>query len=179
METLLPLEILPFLVDSVTEWNRRIAKGEKGENAIYDALMNEGYYIIKFPFEEEGEISIERKTEKREESRFPDALAIYQGKPEPSFEPYFFLDSKFKTKQKDLGIVNQNDYEGYWKWLRYGKILAPFKIFFYIDETKSIYIHDLRDPKAEPSLETTIKMMIGKPVYQIFLGEIRFWKKTD
>jgi len=170
--------LILYITDSLKKWNAKLVKCEKGENIIYDSLMSEGYEIAPFRYQEEGEISEERKREKAQEPRFPDFFAFHVGEKEPSFEPWFFGDVKLKTKHEHLGIVNVNDYEGYWKWLRSGKILAPFKIFFYINETKGIYVHDLRDPKAEPSLETTITTMIGKPVYQIFLSEIKFWKKT-
>ena len=79
IEKLEPLKLYQMCADLATQWNRRIVKGEKGENAIYGALIKEGYEIISFPVEDEGEISLQRKKEKLKESRFPDALAIYHG----------------------------------------------------------------------------------------------------
>ena len=171
--------LLYSMRESAKQWNRKLVKCEKGENLIYDALIDVGYNIATFPYEEEGIISLERKIQKSKEPRFPDAFAMYVGEGDPSFESWFFLDPKFKSSSQYLGVVNVNDYDGYWKFLRYGKIQAPFKIFFYINDMKGIYVHNLRNPKRKPTLESTIEILRGKPIYKIYRSEIKFWKRTD
>ena len=159
----------------VTNWGRKIAIAEYGENKVYDALMNEGYRIIEFRMKKEGIVSVERKQEKLKEPRFPDALA-FSLKHKCPFEEVFFLDPKTKKNESSLGLVNVNDYNGYWRYVRYGTVIATFKIFFYIYATKKIYVHNLRDPEQEPSLEETISPKYGKATYRIYDEELEFWK---
>jgi hypothetical protein len=168
MEKLDPIRIYQMATEIATQWNRRLVKGEKGENIIFDALMKEGYEITSFPMIKEGEVSFQRKKEKLKESRFPDALARYHGD----------LDPKFKSKKEYLGVVNVNDYNGYVKFLRNFTVQVPFKIFFYLNDLKEIWVHDLRKPYSDPSLELTITTLRGKPVYQIFRSELKLWKSV-
>lgn len=170
-----------FTIEKQTEkWNVNLRLGKYGEDIIYDELKDIGYIIAKFDMKEEGKITVARKIEKSKESRFPDAFAFYVEKDEPFFDTWLFLDPKTKTKHKWLGIVNSDDYDGYWKFLRYGTVQAPFKLFYYIKETKKIYYHALRDPIQEPKLETTKKWLNRDYVYDLSqVNELTFWKKKD
>lgn len=177
MEELRRLEIQKMFTQVATEWNRRQVKAEKGENVICDALEEIGYSIKRYPMRAEGdEITIKRKEEKLKLPRFPDASAMYTRDDKPPFGNYFFFDSKFKSKSESLGLVNKLDYDGYFKFIRYGSVLVDVKIFFYIHETKQIWVHNLRDPTQEPSLDTTIEIMqYGREVYRIFDSELTRW----
>jgi len=160
------------------EWNRKLVKGEKGENTVYDALRKIGYRVSPFRMLEEGEISLQRKKEKLQEPRFPDAFASYIGDDEPLFESCFFLDAKFKSNEAYLGVVNVIDYDGYVKFLRNFTVQVPFKIFFYLHDVKQIWIHDLRKPDDDPNLESTITILRGAEVYQIFRSELKRWRRV-
>lgn len=178
IEKLDTLEIYRMATSFAKAWNRKLVKCEKGESAVYDTLIKEGYEITRFPMKEEKQISIQRKKEKLKESRFPDALARYHGDAEPPFESCFFLDVKYKTKSEHLGVVNTHDYDGYVAFLRNFTVLVPFKIFFYLDDIKAIWVHSLRNPHDAPSLKLTIENMRGKEVYRIFRSELELWRRV-
>lgn len=171
------LEFIRRLNALATEWEVKQVKASKGEKRVYDALIDVGYIIKENRMREEGEISKERKEEKLKQSRFPDATAICRSE-SCIFGDYFFLDAKYKGSSEYLGIVNVNDYDGYFTFLRYGSVQVPFKIFFYLNDVGEIWFHNLRDPHAEPSLEPTKEIMgrPPKPVYRVFRSELELWK---
>jgi hypothetical protein len=178
VEKLDPIAIYQACTELASKWDQRIVKGEKGENVVYDALIEKGYEITRFPIKKEGNVSIERKKEKLKEPRFPDALARYHGDGEPCFESCFFLDAKYKAKSEYLGIVNVHDYNGYVKFLRNFTVQVPFKIFFYVKDAEQIWVHDLRKPHDAPDLDSTIETMRGKDVYRISRSELKLWKRV-
>ena len=185
MEDLKYLEPIRKLAIS---WNRKQEKASKGENAIIEALRRVNYEVMKYIITpEEEKISIERKKEKLKEHRFPDCCAFYHGFGKPVFDPCFFFDSKFKSKKSYLGIVNVVDYDGYFAFLRHGEVKIvfrdfkskhPFKIFFSLKDVNEIWIHNLRDPKSEPNLESTIEFFGSTKVYRIPLAELELWKRV-
>jgi len=159
-------------------WKKKKGKGDKCESIVYKALTNIGYQINAFEMLDEGDISVQRKIEKLKESRFPDAFTRYIGEDEPLFEPCFFLDAKFKTLEKHLGVVNKNDYDGYVKFLRNFTVLTPFKIMFCLDNVEEIWIHNLRNPDDDPNLNSTLCILRRSEVYRIPLSELTLWERA-
>lgn len=173
------LEFIRLVNALATQWDVKQVKAKKAENKIINALIEDGYMVKENHMKEEGEISVTRKRKKLKEPRFPDATAICASE-SCSFGDYFFLDAKYKGSSAYLGIVNVNDYDGYFAFLRYGHIQVPFKIFFYLHDVKQIWFHNLRDPCAKPNLESTIEIMghPPKPAYRIPHSELEFWKRV-
>lgn len=173
------IEILRKMSVVATEWGHKQAKATKGEDIICDELEKIGYSVMRYPILDEGHISIARKKQKLKESRFPDGSAMYHGDGKAPFGDYFFFDAKYKTKSESLGLVNKVDYDGYFKFIRSGTVQVSVKIFFYIKETKQLWIHNLRNPQKEPNLDTTIEtMQYGTKVYRMFDSELSLWKSV-
>jgi hypothetical protein len=165
------LEELKAIRILAKDWLEDIAKGKKGESIVYQTLIQHGYTIVPFILKEKEEIILtkEEKIERAREEKFvPDALAFKNGEA-------WFIDVKTKSKRKYLGWVNVRDYHKYWNFMKYLKTPA-FIIVFYIEETKEIWFHFLRNPNIETF---PIEFQPDGEVYTIPQKELKLFTRIE
>ena len=158
-------------------WKKRLRKGDIGECIVYMLLERIGYTILPFPIKDEGSISFERRKEKAKKPKYPDAHAVSL-KGEPIFGYHFLVDPKYRTKMKDLGVINQSTYLDYWNIHQLeGTLEIPFYLFYTIKETSQVWYCQVRDPYQKPSLEDTLSKKYRSPTYQIPINELTIWRE--
>jgi hypothetical protein len=124
-------------------WKRDSEIGSKWAQIIYSTLEQDGYKVMVYRDIDEGlNLPKERKVELSQAQIFkPDASIDEEGET-------IFIDAKGKSKITSLGWVNERDYRKYWNGIT--ELGAKMRIYFYIEETREIYVHNLRDPDKEP-----------------------------
>jgi hypothetical protein len=104
-------------------------KGKIGEEKIDAFLKQNGYNILSLRFEAPCD-ECDKIQNWRKFTKLPEGIARKDNE-------VFFYESKFKTEEKFY--VNVRDYNLY---LKFSEIL-PIKIFFYVEKTNSIFVHDV------------------------------------
>jgi len=152
-------------------WVRDFAFGKKGEEIVYRVLEKRGYDVVRFeePPESKELFTLWQKLERaRDECFKPDAIIRKDGKS-------WFCDVKRKGKESSLGIVNVRDYDKY--WIGITKRKAKMLIFFLIDPTKEIYVHEVRDPTKKPLFPT--KWFSDGETYKVHRSELTLFDLID
>ena len=139
------------------------AFGDEGENIVYEFF--EQKHIPYRPFKVPDAITnadfADRVnfTKQFKKDLLIDALANIQG-------VVCAVEVKSKNSRNNF-VIDVNDYEPLYREFR---PVMPVKVYFYMKPLGEIFVHDLRDPKAPPSLR--IETQRNEAVYRIPLNEL-------
>jgi hypothetical protein len=152
---------------SEDDWDRSKPKGDEGERIVFDYFEQLGYPNVRTPVPDMlSNLPFQSEQERIDfAARFKREVHIVDGYVKIGGET---IGVEVKWKGTENYVVDVRKYNPAYEKLC--KVMRV-QVWFYIKSTDSIWVHDMRDPKAFPAFET--KKQKGEPVYVIPVEERR------